>query len=204
MRLLNESTLREYAMQFWRRQRGKLDPNDTEALTAIDAGADPVAWLRTRYVYKLPRSHNNSVSIVLMTSRDEVENLLVHDYLPNDAWMRERGLVPQPSTRRLGTIAAACLERGYFSAPRRDQQIQYFEEWAARASLADILGTEERPLIEAASTDQYEIVDGWGRLLPFAALLIQGMAFEPFQIFLAWSATSRPNLNIENAPPNSR
>lgn len=195
MRLLSESSLREYAEHFWRRQRGKLDPNDIETLWAIDVGADPVALLRSRYVYKLPQPYNDSVSIVLITRWDEVKNLLVHDYLPNDGWMREREIVPHPFTRKLGDLATICLERGYFCTPRRDRPIQYFKEWQSRASLANVLSIEERPLIEADGFGQYEIVDGWGRLLPFAALIIQGLAFEPFQIFLAWCTASPPNLN---------
>lgn len=205
MRLVSQSSLREYAEHFWRRQRGKHDPNDTETFRAIGAGGEPVALLRSRYDYKLPRVHNDSLSILLVTSRQDVEDLLVHDYLPNDAWMRERGLVPQPFTRRLGDLAAICLERGYFSAPRGDRQIRYFTEWHARGSLAGVLSTEERPLIEATESSGFEIVDGWGRLLPFSALLRQGLPFAPFEVFLASCTESSLNLNIEQcAAPNSR
>jgi hypothetical protein len=183
MRLLSDSTIQEYARQFWRRQRRKQDPNDTEALTAIDAGADPVVWLRSKYDYKLPRPHNDLVNIVLMTNQSDVADLLVHDYMPSDHWMKERGLVPQPFTRRLGLLAAACLERGYFASPLSDRPIQNFREWKTRASLADVIDSEELTMIEAVGADGYEIVDGWGRLLPFAALLVQGSIFAPFRTF---------------------
>lgn len=203
MRLLSESSIREYARQFCTGS-GKMNPNEIETFKAIDAGEDPVSWLRRRHDYKLPRPHNDLLSIVLVTNRNEVENLLVHEYMPRDPWMVERGLVPQPFTRRLGDLAAACLERGYFSVPRQDRQIQYFRDWNTRASLANVISTEEMPLIEATGTDQFEIVDGWGRLLPFAALLIRGLAFEPFQTFLASRAPSKQELNIEgNAPGNA-
>jgi hypothetical protein len=141
--------------------------------------------LREKHPYKLPRSHNDHVSVVAFIGGGEVENLLVHDYMPNDNWMQERGLVPQPFTRRLGTLATICLERGYFASQRGDRQIQYFNGWRQRGALADVLSVDERPLIELTETGELEIVDGWGRLLPFAALLLQGLPFESFQAFYA-------------------
>lgn len=168
-----------------------------ETLQAIGAGGDPVALLRSRYEYKLPKPHNDSVSIVLVTSKEDVENMLVHDYMPNDKWMQERGLVPQPLTRRLGDLAMICLKRGYFYTSRDDRPIQYFKVWQAKPSLANVLSIDERPLIEVTESGRYEIVDGWGRLLPFLALLVQGLAFAPFEVFLAWSRASCLNLNIE-------
>ena len=196
--MVSQSSLREYAEHFWRRQRGKHDPNDRETLQAIGAGGDPVALLRgPRYDFKLPKPHNDSVSIVLVTEKEDVENLLVRDYVPKDAWMEDRGLVPQPFTRKLGDLASLCLERGYFSAARNDRQIQYFKAWHASASLANVLSVDERPLIEVTKSGAYEIVDGWGRLLPFSALLVRGLAFAPFEVFLAWSTASCLNLSIE-------
>ena len=34
---------------------------------------------------------------------------------------------------------------------------------------------------------EYEIVDGWGRLLPFVVLLQQGFLFYPVEIFVAYT-----------------
>lgn len=185
MNVLAPSTLKDYARQFWRRERDKQNPQGIKAFAAVERGEDPVKMLREAHDYKLPRLLNDQVSIVAFTSGDEVKNLLVHDYMPNDGWMQERGLVPQPSTRRLGALATICLERGYFASHRGDRQIQYFNRWRQRGSLPNVLSVDEMPLIELTETGEQEIVDGWGRLLPFAALLLQGLPFESFQAYYA-------------------
>jgi hypothetical protein len=185
MKMQAQCTLADYARQFWERQRGKKDPRDDAALKAISAGADPVVWLRNSHSYKLPRPENANVAVVVLTEASEVHDLLVHDYLPTDSWMRDRGIVPEPFTRRLGDLAGMGLRRGYFCSSRPDRQVEYFKRWAEAGSMANVLPADSRPLIEAVGEHGYEIVDGWGRLLPFAALISSGVPFAPFEVFLA-------------------
>jgi hypothetical protein len=187
MRLIRKSAVTEYAQHFWRRERGKMDPNAKLTFQALDAGEDPVTLLKECHRYKLPRQHNICFSVVAITSREEVDGLLFHAYALRDEWTKERGLVPEPFTQRLGELAAMCLDRGYFTSSRNDRQIRHFNQWKERGTLAGVIDANEMPLIEALDTCKYEIVDGWGRLLPFSALLAQGMPFEPFQVFLATS-----------------
>ncbi len=190
MNTVAESTLSEYARQFWRRERDKRNPQGIQNFAAIQHGADPVKLLQEAHSYKLPRQYNDQISVVVFTGRDEIENLLVHDYMPSDKWMLERGLCPDPLTRRLGDLASICISRGYFASHRNDRQIHYFNDWQKRGSLANVLGIDERPLIELTETGEHEIVDGWGRLLPFAALLLQGLPFESFQAYYADSRST--------------
>jgi hypothetical protein len=185
MKFVAPSTLTEYARQFWRRERDKGNAQGIQNLKAVERGVDPVRLLQEAHSYKLPRQNNGHVSVVAFINRGEVESLLVHDYMPNDKWMQERGLVPQPLTRQLGILAEICLSRGYFESQRGDRQIRYFKDWRKRGSLTNVLSAEERPLIEVTETGEHEIVDGWGRLLPFAALLPEGVPFEPFEAFYA-------------------
>jgi len=188
MQVLCESTLSAYARHFWARQVEKRDPNDREALANIHDGGDPVQWLRCSYSFKLPRIENDVISVVRIETRQEVESLLVHDYVPRDKWMSARNLVPEPYTRRLGQLARRALDRGYFTLPRPgDRPYQHFCAWSRTGSLANAIG-EDRPIIETvegADGIEYEIVDDWGRLLPFAALLHRGLAFCPFESFVA-------------------
>ena len=185
MNSIAESTIHEYAKQFWRRERDKCNPEGILAFEAIARGEDPVELLMKNHPYKLPHSNNTCLRIVVFTSPDEVKNLLVHDYLPNDDWMRKRGLTPQPFTRRLGTLASICLQRSYFESQWNDRQIRYYQDWKVRGSLTNVIEPEERPLIEIAETGEHEIVDGWGRLLSFAALLLEGLPVESLQAFCA-------------------
>jgi hypothetical protein len=96
MTVLAASTIQEYAKQFWRRERDKGNQDGIQSFAAIERGADPVKLLREKHPYKLPRPENSQVRIVSFTSRDEIEDLFVHDYMPNDKWMQERGLTPTP------------------------------------------------------------------------------------------------------------
>ena len=196
MRVLSESTLSAYASLFWRRQAAKLDPNDRDALADINAGGDPVQWLQRSYRYKLPEAKNDVVSIVQIETREELDGLLVHDYVPCDGWMRARDLVPSPYTRKLGQLARTFLDRGYFATPRSDRLYLHFRTWRRTGSLTGVIDPEDRPLIEAvepAAKREYEIVDGWGRLLPFAALLWEGLAFRAFEAFVASSSLTKPS-----------
>jgi hypothetical protein len=187
MKTVSQSSLREYANHFWQRQKAKDDPNDKQALSDIEAGADPVKCLKDSYPYKLPHHDNNILSIVLFESRQEVENLFIHKYMLCDNWMRERNLVPPPDTRTLGGLARTFRDRGYFTEPQnnRDRQYRDFHDWQSKESLNNVISREERPLIEVVGDGKYEIVDGWGRLLPFVVLLQIGLAFHSFESFLA-------------------
>ncbi|GBE04928.1 hypothetical protein BMS3Abin10_00547 [bacterium BMS3Abin10] len=185
MKTVSQSSLRKYANHFWQRQKAKDDPKDKIAIEDIEKGADPVPWLRDLYSYKLPHHKNGIINIVIFESRQEVENLLIHEYMLCDDWMRERNLLPPPDTTTLGGLARTFLDRGYFSVPRNDRHYRYFHNWQSIGSLNNVISREERPLIEAVGDGKHEIVDGWGRLLPFVALLHKGLAFHPFESFLA-------------------
>ena len=78
-------------------------------------------------------------------------------------------------------------EQNVLARPRSDRQYLLHCAWKEIGSLAHVISPEDRPLIEtvALAEPEYEIVDGWGRLLPFAALLHEGLAFHPFETFLA-------------------
>jgi hypothetical protein len=148
------------------------------------------------YRYKLPDVRNDVVCIVQVETREELDGLLVHDYVPCDDWMRARDMVPNPYTRKLGQLARTFLDRGYFATPRSDRQYLHFCTWRRTGSLTHAIGPEDRPLIEAvelAGKREYEIVDGWGRLLPLAALLCEGLAFRAFEAFLASSSLTKPS-----------
>ncbi|WP_050025300.1 hypothetical protein [Verrucomicrobium sp. BvORR034] len=188
MTILDHSTVQEYARQFWRRESEKGNQDGIHTFADIERGADPVEALRVKHSYKLPRPRNSHVCIAAFTSREEIENLLVHEYMPNDKWMQERELVPSPFTQRLGTLARICLDRGYFTSQRDDRQIRHYRNWKKKG-LRDVIRNDERPLVEVSDSGNIEIVDGWERLLPIAAILLEGLAFETIQVFHASPST---------------
>jgi len=194
MEIQRDSNLEEYARHFWERQRAKGDPGDRDALAGIDAGENPVTWLSKpeKYPYKFPHPDSNLIRIAFL-DRAEVEALLIHDYMPCDPWMRKRGLVPDPYARNLADLAGISISRDYFDGRGNDTQQVLYRIWKARGSLKDVIAGSARTLIECVRPGEYEIVDGWGRLLPFAALLRQGYEFHPVETFVAWRPFDVPS-----------
>lgn len=99
---------------------------------------------------------------------------------------RPRG-IPEPYTRRLRNLAKTFLDRRYFDINGSDKQQIYYYRWRENVSLENVFNDlTEKPLIEYVGSEEYEIVDGWGRLLPFVTLLIEGHPFHPVDCFVAW------------------
>src|SRR3990172_9818826 len=122
MRIIRQSNLDEFAGQFWKRQQTKHNPKDKEALADIEKNGGQLKWLVNLYPYKLPHPNNNCVQVVEIETKDEINSFLIHDYLPCDKWMVERGVVPFPYTRRLGQLAETFIKRSYFHIQWDDTQ----------------------------------------------------------------------------------
>jgi hypothetical protein len=185
VQLVREVSLEEYARQFWDRQRGKNDRRDDAAFSAIAKGENPVNWLANSYPYKLPQPINTRIDLMRFEISEELDGLLIHEYMVQDAWMVERCLVPCQKTRRLGDMAAIALDRGYFEANQSDTQAKLFQEWRQKASLKGFVDVGSYPLAEVTWANVLEIVDGWGRLHAMAALVRRGIPFEAFDCFIA-------------------
>ncbi len=193
MQVLRDSSLKEYAEQFWRRQRQKSTPDDAPALLDIETAGDPVGWLANIYPYKLPQPYNDVIRLVRCEAPEELNSLFIHHSMIRDDWMVDRCLVPCPKTRRLGDMAVIALERRYFESGRSDTQIKLFQQWQEKTSLKGFIDTESYPLVEISWPHQHEIVDGWGRLHAMSALLKTGLSFEPFDFFVAKRRGTEPS-----------
>ena len=184
MNVIRESSLQEYATQFWKREEKK-NPSHP-ALPSIRQRNNPIEILKEHHDYKLPRPENNVVRIVSL-NREEVDRLLIHGYMVNDEWMIGRGIKIETRCRNLKDLAIAFLEQRYFWGSWNDTQIECYKVWKSRCSLENAITDSKRTLIERVGQDVYEIVDGWGRLLPFVALLQEGYDFSPIETFVASS-----------------
>ena len=185
MKIIRDSSLDEYARHFWQRQRAKDVPGDKDAVNDIDKGGDPRWWLWKKYSFKLPRPDNGVMRIALL-DQEEVEALLIHEYMVDDGWMHASNLVPEPKTRVLRDLAKIAIGRGYFSSGcwNNNHHI-YYHQWRLKGSLKNVIKSDEKPLVESVGPNEYEIVDGWGRLLPFVTLLQEGYSFHPIECFVA-------------------
>jgi len=185
MKLIAQSRLADYAKAFWDRQRAKSCHDDRRALREIDSGSSGVAQLVDLYPYKLPSPTNARIEIAELERAEELDSLLIHDYMLGDDWMNERSIHPNPKSRRLCHLADTCLDIGYFRSHRSDQQTRVFLECRKQGTLEGFVESLGMPLIEEKWPNEYEIVDGWGRLLPMAALIRSGIGFHPFRCFVA-------------------
>jgi len=185
MKVAHASSLQDYARQFWQRQSGKCTPNDVPALQNITAGGDTVAWLANLYPYKLPQPYNALIQVAVIESAAEAERLMIHDYMIKDNWMIDRCLIPCPKSRRLGDMVTTAIARKYFETDWSDTQVRIYKEWCDKTTTRGLIRDDGLPLIEMTWPNEFEIIDGWGRLHALLALVKKGLSFEPFKCFVA-------------------
>jgi hypothetical protein len=214
MKIEIKDHLREYAFNYYHKEiheKGNKKPSVLRAWAAIEAGEDPVEWMRKSnddggFKYKLPLEKNDFVVVALLTLKEEVESLLIHDYMLDEVsedgkWIRDRVKVPKPITRRLKNLTTLFVNQGYFenSKWKADRQYKNYHSWKQRDTLDGILRDREKPLIEYVGVGEYEIIDGWGRLLPFVALL-EEFSLHPIEAFVAVPSLIS-SLNWQLEPP---
>lgn len=185
-------TLTTYADDFLKRERRKNTKFKQGCLTNLGV-------LYKELKYKLPfngevEECDMSLSLVKL-ERCEILELLIPKHIFNDKFMQDMGLQigkeeansRQASLRELANIgikAGGFFSTG-FKGERRRQHV-YYERWRESGTLESCLVDEEPPLIQLEG-DSYTIVDGWGRLLPMAALILEDIVFSPVEVYLAKS-----------------
>jgi hypothetical protein len=187
MEIIRESNLEEVAHGFWERQATK-DNRARLVLAEINAGANPYELLRREYSFKAPPE--NSIVSIARLNRDDVGALIMRKDTVNgnNDWAKERGLVPEPFTQILSGLATWARSCRYFiECDKNDTQLKKYREWRQRPkpALMGVIIDSERCSIKKIGLDQYEIIDGYGRLLPFEALLHEGYEFHPVEAFLS-------------------
>ena len=181
MQIIRDSNLEEYAKCFWLREQAK---------NGHGGGDDPLGKLAREHHYKLPFKRSDPAKVRMQILRlegiRELEELVIHDYMVEHPWMKERGI--KANSRKLGDLANIFLQYGYFEKPsqvtQNDAQYRNFHAWRKSGSFRTCMDAENRSLIQYNGVE-LEIVDGWGRLLPFVALIKGGMPFCPVECFLA-------------------
>jgi hypothetical protein len=144
--------------------------------------------LKEKHRYKLPADSNSVVKIAFL-NRLEVGALVMRKDTVDEsnAWAKSRGLVPEPFSQILSELASFAVGRGYFiKCKEQDTQLKKYTEWKQRPppQLERAIAGSDRCSIQLTLSGQYEIIDGWGRLLPFEALLQEGCEFHPVEAFV--------------------
>lgn len=195
MEHVRNSNLREYASQFWYRELYKGNrtfrcstsgKTNQDAFQAVYWGEDPALWLGNLHPYKLPACRERCVVDVERLERSDLENLVIPGRLLDDKWFTiEARIVPNPRSNRLFDLARTANERDYFSKNYDHTQIKCHRQWRGRGSLDGAITEDTMPLIELKESGEYEIIDGWGRLLPYEALVQRGFCYAPVPVFVA-------------------
>jgi hypothetical protein len=186
MKIVRESSLLEYATEFWKKQSAKKDPRDPPAFEAIEKGESPISVLARCYRSKLPSEENKYIDVAVLDSPSEIHSLILYDSPAKDCWMQCRNLVPDPFSPRIDRLAATFLERPRLPSFDYGALQKNFERWKSLNTLDGAISSQEHPLIEESSDGAFAVIEGFGRFLPFSALLQSGLQFVPVECFVAF------------------
>lgn len=177
MNIIRESTPDEYLVSFWAREVRK--PPGCRFPTTE---ADRLHEIIGRHPYKFPCDGKRETSwhICEISSVAELELLWMHK---SDTWLVDQRL--WRGSRWLKDLAQAARDTGFFrnTANARWSQYSHFHEWQS-VGLKGRLDGHERPLL-VKYPYLTDILDGFGRLLPYLALVYEGLQFERFEAYLA-------------------
>ena len=176
MEIIRRSSLDEYATEFWNREQLK---------NGNMGGANPLAKLLKCHDYKLPFKNINADVVLVNLDRTDIAGLIIHGSMAPDDWMRQNlTSVPEPFPRRLDDLAALFLQDGFFDRNSRQgggTQARLFWQSSKAGRPVHI----DRTMIQQNVDGSLEIVDGFGRLLAYEALLQRGYDFRVIDSFLA-------------------
>ena len=187
MRFIRKSSGDEYAHSFWVREFAK--PNGLKERMPFPSS--PLEQLKKPveqegHPYKLPPPELRRWGIWLLTTPAEMEALLVIQ----DSYMETHDLIVKPPT--LGNVTRRAIETGYFSSPKEGTQYKLFQKWKD-GILADCIKGDDRLCLQAITDEErlksptslFYIKDGWGRSLPYLALVYLSHEFFPIEVYIA-------------------
>jgi hypothetical protein len=171
------STADEYLGSFWARQiakcPGEYQPPPDKRLERILG----------RYPHKFPCEGKRQVAwhIGKVSSPQELEQFWMHK---SDTFLERFGLwTYSGQSHWLRDLARAAIGIGFFERTDTGRCGDNYRLWKG-SSLKGRLDGDEKPLL-VGHPYLNEIVDGFGRLLPYLALVYEGMEFYPFDAYLA-------------------
>jgi hypothetical protein len=172
---LGTCTADDYLEAFWTRQKSKNDHEDipTSAESRLEA-------ILGRYPYKFPCEGQRELtwSVCRVSSVEQLGSLWMHK---NDDFLTVNQLLP--GSQWLKDLAKKAINTKFFDKPKIGSCGINYREWKG-TSLKDRLANTDRPLL-VQHPYLIDIVDGFGRLLPYLALVYEGSEFHPFDAFLA-------------------
>ena len=172
MTIVGPCTADDYLLSFWTRQRqkdGEFPPKDEMRETLL-----------RKYPCKFPFEGKKAATwqICRISTQEELENLWMHK---SGDWLEGHGL--WRSSNRLGDLAKTAIDTDFFCRYLHTGQYKNYHRWKDK-SLRGQLDGHEKPIL-VRHEEYTDILDGFGRLLSYLALVRQGKEFFSFEAYLA-------------------
>jgi hypothetical protein len=174
MNITRPSSAEEYLASFWVRESRK-------STLAAPPPEQQLEFLLQRWPDKFPFSGKRDVTwhVCRVSLIPELESLWMHK---SDTWLEDHGL--WRGTHFLVDLAKAATDTRFFAHNQdRGSCGKNYDRWKV-TGLKGQLDGHEKPLL-VQYPDYINIVDGFGRLLPYLTLVLERIEFQPFEAYFA-------------------
>ncbi len=170
MKTVRSSSADEYLESFWKREHRPPKCSDLpEPKKRREA-------IRQKFPYKFPFDGSKEVTwhICQVSSVSELEQLWMHK---SGDWLDKHKL--WRGSHLLSDLARIAIDTKFFVLDQdRGSCRKNYDDWKIKG-LNGQLGGDDKPLL-VEHPDYTDILDGFGRLLPYLVLVYEGMDFYPF------------------------
>lgn len=178
MKIVKPCTADDYLLSFFIREKnqgkwrcGEIPPPEKRRETLLE-----------KWPSKFPfRGEREATWHICEISRvEELEQLWMHKH---EDWLEKRGL--WRGSHWLCDLTKTALEIGFFKEKKNDDTGQYknYYRWKGKELHGQLNGHEKPMLVE--EDNHINILDGFGRLLPYLAMVYEGKQFFQFETYLA-------------------
>jgi len=174
MNIIKPSSAEEYLDSFWVRESRK-------SCRAVPPPEKQQAILLQHWPYKFPFEGKRDViwHICQIPSISELELLWMHKSGP---WLDDHRL--WRGSHSLVDLAQAAIDTRFFTQHHdRGSCGKNYDRWTVTGLKGQLDGHESPLLVQYP--EHIDIIDGFGRLLPYLALIREGMEFRPFEAYFA-------------------
>ena len=135
-----------------------------------------------KWPYKFPFEGQREATwyVCRIATVEELKQLWIHKH---GDWLENHGL--WRGSNWLGDLVKAALETGFFKNKNNQCEGPYknYYRWRETELQGQLDGHEKPMLVE--KDNHIDILDGFGKLLPYLSIVCEGKQFFPFKAYLA-------------------
>jgi hypothetical protein len=177
MMIVGPCSADDYLLSFWTRQvnkkgwRGEIPPPEKRKEILLE-----------NWPYKFPFKGKREARwhICRICAVEELKQLWMHK---SEDWLEKHSM--WRGSHWLGDLTKAALETGFFKDKNNqcESLFKNYHRWREAELDGQLAGHEKPMLVE--EDNHTDILDGFGRLLPYLALVCEGKRFFPFDAYFA-------------------